>query len=68
MLQNAYSKSLLAKIGADKAENDRNFAENLPTIGNYPTVQKLHASPLRSAPPTAARRRSPSTHAADWTV
>ena len=28
MLQNAY---LLAKIGADTAENERNFAENLPT-------------------------------------
>ena len=32
MLQNAY---LLAKIGADSAENERNFAENLPKIGNY---------------------------------
>jgi hypothetical protein len=34
MLQNAY---LLAKIGADTAENERIFAEILPTIGNYPT-------------------------------
>ena len=34
MLQNAY---LLAKIGADTAENERNPAENLPKIGNYPT-------------------------------
>ena len=34
MLQNAY---LLAKIGADKAENEQHFAENLPKIGNYPT-------------------------------
>ena len=34
MLQNAY---LLAKIGADTAENDRKFAENLPKIGNYTT-------------------------------
>ena len=34
MLKNAY---LLAKIGADTAENERNFAENLPKIGNYPT-------------------------------
>ena len=34
MLQNTY---LLAKIGADTAENERNFAENLPKIGNYPT-------------------------------
>ena len=34
MLQNAY---FLAKIGADTAKNERNFAENLPKIGNYPT-------------------------------
>ena len=34
MLQNAY---LLAKIGADTAENERIFAEKLPKIGNYPT-------------------------------
>ena len=34
MLQNAY---LLAKIGADTAENERNLAEILPKIGNYPT-------------------------------
>jgi hypothetical protein len=31
MLQNAY---LVAKIGADTAENERNFAEILPKIGN----------------------------------
>ena len=30
MLQNAY---LLAKIGADTAENEQHFAEILPTIG-----------------------------------
>ena len=35
MLQNAY---FLAKIGADTAENERHFAENLPKIGNYPPV------------------------------
>ena len=34
MLQNAY---LVAEIGADTAENERHFAENLPTTGNYPT-------------------------------
>ena len=34
MLQNAY---LLAKIGADTAENERDFAEILPKICNYPT-------------------------------
>ena len=38
MLQNAY---FLAKIGADTAENERNFAENLPKIGNYPTGRLL---------------------------
>ena len=43
MLQNAY---LLAKIGADTAENERSFAENLPNIGNYPT-----------GPPARAGRR-----------
>ena len=31
MRQNAY---LFAKIGADTAENDRIFSENLPKIGN----------------------------------
>ena len=34
MLKNAY---LLATIGADTAENERHFAENLPKIGSYPT-------------------------------
>ena len=43
MLQNAYS---LAKIGADTAENERHFAENLPKIGNYPTVVSF--APLRT--------------------
>ena len=36
MLQNAY---LLAKIGADTAENERN--KKLPKIGNYPTGRGL---------------------------
>ena len=34
MLQNAY---LLAKIGADTAENEQHFAEILSKIGNYLT-------------------------------
>ena len=38
MLQNAY---LLAKIGADTAENEQHFAEILPKIGNYPTGRWL---------------------------
>ena len=33
MQQNAY---LVAKIGADTAENEQHFAEILPKIGNYP--------------------------------
>ena len=45
MLQNAY---LLAKIGADTAENEGNFAEILPKIGNYST-----------GPPEGSRRRGP---------
>ena len=42
MLQNAY---LLAKIGADTAENERNFAERLPKFGSYPTglPERAHA-------------------------
>ena len=34
MMQNAY---LLAQIGADTAENERNFTRNLEKNGNYPT-------------------------------
>ena len=34
MLQSAY---LIALIGADTAENERNVVKNLPKIGNYPT-------------------------------
>ena len=34
MLQNAY---VLAKIGADTAEDEQHFAEMLPKTGNYPT-------------------------------
>ena len=42
MLQNAY---FLAKIGADTAENEQHFAENLPKIGNYPTGPKPRRRP-----------------------
>ena len=48
MLQNAY---LLAKIGADTAENEQHFAEILPKIGNYPT-----------GPPSPARDAEASGH------
>ena len=50
MLQNAY---LLAKIGADTAENERIFAENLPTIGNSRDGRRPRA------PPAAALRAAP---------
>ncbi len=51
MLQNAY---LLAKIGADTAENERSFAENLPKIGNYGLFRRADAP--GSEPPRPARR------------
>ena len=38
----------LAKIGADTAENERNFAENLPKIGNYPTGRSSMPRCLRT--------------------
>ena len=37
MLQNAY---VLAKIGADTAENEQHFAKNLRKTGNYPTASR----------------------------
>ena len=45
MLQNAY---LLAKIGADTAENEKNFAEILPKICNYPTGRRGPHADLRA--------------------
>ena len=51
MLKNAY---LLAKIGADTAENERYFAENLLKIGNYPTGPRRPAGG-RSADSRGAR-------------
>ena len=47
MLQNAY---LLAEISADTAENERNFAEILPKICNYPAkiCQNLPSPPATS--------------------
>ena len=45
MLQNAY---LLAKIGADTAENEQHFAEILPKTGNYLRV-RTYQTPLSSS-------------------
>ena len=65
MLQNAY---FLAKIGADTAENERNFAENLPKICNYPTgplplsaaaTSRRGAGVEARAPERAGRRGRP---------
>ena len=57
MLQNA---CLLAKIGADTAENERNFAEMLPKIGNYPTGPPTQPQgsppPVKATAPHPARR------------
>ena len=41
MLQNA---DLLAKIGADTAENERNFADNLPDFAGWPTAETARKS------------------------
>ena len=54
MLQNEY---LIAKIGADTAENEGNSAENLPKIGNYPTGPQA-AYGVPTAPPGQGVRRS----------
>ena len=56
MLQNAYS---LAKIGADTAENERNFAKNgqLPTDG-----LRLDGLRLRLMSGPQQSRRSPTTY------
>ena len=44
MLQNAY---LVAKIGADTAENEQHSAEILPKTGNYPTGPGARVAPWR---------------------
>ena len=55
MLKSAY---LVAKIGADTAENERSFAENLPKIGNYPTGAVLRAG-LEATASSAGWRTAP---------
>ena len=53
MLQNAY---LLAKIGADTAENEQHFAEILPKIGNRGNRRQLRVRMRAACPaPRAAR-------------
>ena len=50
---------LLAKIGADTAENERHLAEILPKIGNYPTgrVRRDRAGRFRPRGRRPRRRR-----------
>ena len=59
MLQNAY---LLAKIGADTAENERKFAENLPKRAKFCRNERNFAEVAGSAasvgPPQRAQRRA----------
>ena len=71
MLKNAY---LLAKIGADTAENERHFAENLPKIGNYFTgraraheVRRPHGAALRGGAGPAVRRQAGKTKKSPFT-
>ena len=45
----------LQKIGADTAENERNVAEILPKIGNYPTGPPPAEAPGEEWPSTRAR-------------
>ena len=63
MLQNAY---FLAKIGVDTAENKRNFAENLPTLCNYPTGPRPPKAPSSAGSPRPtprpAAQLSPQSH------
>ena len=53
MPQNAY---LLAKIGADKAENERNFAKNLPMrVGEAAAgIRRCTGSPFHQRMPPGA--------------
>ena len=48
-IENAEKRVRLAKIGADRAENDRHFANNLPKIVNYPTATTTVAAAALSA-------------------
>ena len=57
MQQNAY---LLAKIGADTAENERNFANNYP----LPVVREIHEDGGHRQPSGARSLTSRSTHLA----
>ena len=62
MLQNAY---ILAKIGADTAENEQHFAEILPKTGNYPTGTAflVRLLPLGAEPGEAGMSRSSALNA-----
>ena len=66
MLQNAY---FFAKIGADTAENEQHFAENLAKIGNYqplagPREDRRGLRLRQQPPPGPAGRAGPQPGAA----
>ena len=67
MLTNAY---LLAKIGADTAENEQHFAEILPKTGRAgPRRRSVDPEPIRAdgqAVPAPVHRRAASRGAASW--
>ena len=65
MLKSAY---LLAKIGADTAENEQNFAKILPKSGNYPTGPLRLAAPAPLPPRLASRAAFRSAARADCTA
>ena len=56
MLQNAY---FLARIGGDTAENEQQFAEILPKIGNYPKGPAPREPPRAGAGPREPPPRGP---------
>ena len=55
MLKNAY---LLAKIGADTAENERKFAQHLAKISNYLATRRLRQTGRTLSRPVPLENRA----------
>ena len=61
MLKNAY---LLAKIGADTAENERNFAEILPkNLANFARFAYFYPAAMDAPQPLVERAEAPAARA-----